>query len=185
MCLPHLAPCLGCPRDAEHVPEGDRNLEPGQVAGGLGAGRETPGDGTGGLVGWFHDGVIVAEGGPVGPRPGVRSLDALDRPIQCGRPRYTHAMKVSAAGRTGPRFVGAPASSPRSRAARHLVRWEEYNPSRRNNAPTPHDVLQASASRMIFRLYSTVNRRPRPTRARRHVARHLELLADCSAPISP
>src|SRR5438046_2195787 len=61
--------------------------------------------------------------------------------------------------RTGPRFFGAPASSPRSRAARHVVRWEEYNPSRRSNAPTAPGVLQASASRTIFRLYSTLNRR--------------------------
>src|SRR5207247_5305658 len=57
------------------------------------------------------------------------------------------------------RFFGAPASSPRSRAARHVVRCEEYNPSRRNNAPTAPGVLHASASRTIFRLYSTVNRR--------------------------
>src|SRR5439155_13687581 len=65
----------------------------------------------------------------------------------------------SATRRTGPRFFGAPASSPRSRAARHVVRCEEYNPSRRNNAPTAPGVLHASASRTIFRLYSTVNRR--------------------------
>jgi hypothetical protein len=32
-------------------------------------------------------------------------------------------------------------------------------PSRRSNAPTAPGVLQASASRTIFRLYSTVNRR--------------------------
>src|SRR6185436_4041446 len=61
--------------------------------------------------------------------------------------------------RAGPRFFGAPVSSPRSRAPRHVVRCEEYNPSRRNNAPTAPGVLQASASRTIFRLYSTVNRR--------------------------
>src|SRR5207244_8258090 len=42
---------------------------------------------------------------------------------------------------------------------RHVVRWEEYNPSRRSSAPIPPGVLQASASRTIFRLYSTVNRR--------------------------
>src|SRR4029450_2014695 len=61
--------------------------------------------------------------------------------------------------RAGPRFFGAPASSPRSRAARHVVRCEEYSPSRRSNAPTAPGVLQPSASRTIFRLYSTVNRR--------------------------
>lgn len=66
--LPHLAPRFGCPRKAEHVPEGHLHPEPGQVAGGLGVGRETPGDGTGCLVGWFHDGAIVAEGRPVGQR---------------------------------------------------------------------------------------------------------------------
>jgi hypothetical protein len=38
--LPDLAPGVRCLRDAEHVPEGHGDLEPGQVAGGLGAGRE-------------------------------------------------------------------------------------------------------------------------------------------------
>src|SRR5206468_10487062 len=61
--------------------------------------------------------------------------------------------------RAGPRFFGAPASSPRSRAARHVVRCEEYSASRRSNAPTAPGVLHPSASRTIFRLYSTVNRR--------------------------
>jgi hypothetical protein len=61
--------------------------------------------------------------------------------------------------RAGPRFFGAPANSPRSRAARHVVRCEEYSPSRRSNAPIAPGVLQAPASRTIFRLYSTVNRR--------------------------
>ena len=60
---------------------------------------------------------------------------------------------------TGPRFFAAPANSPRSRAARHAVRCEEYRPSRRSRAPTAPGVLQPSASRTIFRLYSTVNRR--------------------------
>src|SRR5207247_2356172 len=61
--------------------------------------------------------------------------------------------------RAGPRFLAAPASSPRSRAARHVVRWDEYSPSRRSNAPTAPGVLQPSAPLTIFRLYSTVNRR--------------------------
>src|SRR5438093_2261572 len=61
--------------------------------------------------------------------------------------------------RAGPRGFAAPASSPRSAAARNVVRCEEYSPSRRNNAPTAPGVLQPSASRTIFRLYSTVNRR--------------------------
>src|SRR2546426_5245471 len=61
--------------------------------------------------------------------------------------------------RAGPRFFAAPASSPRSRAARHVVRCEEYSPSRRSNAPTAPGVLHPSASRTILRLYSTVNRR--------------------------
>src|SRR5207245_3886727 len=46
-----------------------------------------------------------------------------------------------------------------SRAARHVVRWDEYSPSRRSNAPAAPGVLQPSASLTIFRLYSTVNRR--------------------------
>src|SRR5713226_3409599 len=58
---------------------------------------------------------------------------------------------------TGPRFFDAPARSPRSRAARHVVRCEEYNPSRRSSAPIAPGVLQPSASRTIFRLYSSVN----------------------------
>lgn len=81
--LPYLAPRLRRPRKAEHAPEGHLHLEPGQVAGGLGAERETPGDGTACLVGWFHDGAIVAEGRPVGQRPRLRSLDARGRQIQC------------------------------------------------------------------------------------------------------
>src|SRR5262249_22146351 len=60
---------------------------------------------------------------------------------------------------TGPRFFVAPPNSPRSRAARHVVKCEEYSPSRRSRAPTAPAVLQPSASRTIFRLYSTVNRR--------------------------
>src|SRR4029453_16208695 len=35
----------------------------------------------------------------------------------------------------------------------------ENTPPRRSNAPTAPGVLQASASRTIFRLYSTANRR--------------------------
>src|SRR3954470_22275874 len=61
----------------------------------------------------------------------------------------------------GPRFfVAAPgASSPRSRACRHVVRWDEYSPSRRSSAPISPGPLQASASFTIFLLYSTVNAR--------------------------
>src|SRR5260370_2392128 len=61
--------------------------------------------------------------------------------------------------RPGPRFFGAPASSPRSRAPHHVVRCEEYSPSRRSNAPIAPGVLQSSASPTIARLYSTANRR--------------------------
>ena len=60
----------------------------------------------------------------------------------------------------GPRFFGVrPASSPRSRCARQVVEYEEYNPSRRSRAPIAPGAVQASASRRIFRLYSAVNRR--------------------------
>src|SRR5207245_3318791 len=60
----------------------------------------------------------------------------------------------------GPRGFGAsPASSPRSRAARQVVRCEEYNPSRRSSAPSSPGFVQRSASRTIRRLYSAVNRR--------------------------
>src|SRR5439155_24416349 len=48
----------------------------------------------------------------------------------------------------GPRGFGAsPASSPRSRAARQVVRCEEYNPSRRSSAPSSPGFVQRSASR--------------------------------------
>src|SRR3989454_85273 len=63
--------------------------------------------------------------------------------------------------RAGPRFFGAPASSPRSRAARHVVRCEEYSPSRRSSAPISPGFVHRSASRTIRRLYSAVNRRRR------------------------
>ncbi len=57
-------------------------------------------------------------------------------------------------GGTGPRLftVVGPARSPRSRAARQVVRCDEYSPSRRNNAPTAPEVLHRSASWTIFRL---------------------------------
>src|SRR5258706_10007587 len=66
------------------------------------------------------------------------------------RPSASHSIRSS---------VPTSARSPRSRAARHAVRLEEYRPSRRSNAPTAPGVLQPSASRRIFPLYSTVNRR--------------------------
>src|SRR5215813_3353469 len=53
--LSDLAPRVKCPREAEHVPQGHRYLDPGLVAGGLRAGRETPVDGAGCLVDWFHE----------------------------------------------------------------------------------------------------------------------------------
>src|SRR5262249_30486180 len=59
----------------------------------------------------------------------------------------------------GPRFFASPTNSPRSRAARQVVRWDEYSPSRRSRAPTAPGLLHPSAARRIFRLYSCVNRR--------------------------
>src|SRR3954447_13291418 len=61
----------------------------------------------------------------------------------------------------GPRFfVAAPgASSPRSRARRQVVRWDENSPSRRSSAPISPRPLQDPASFTILRLYSTVNAR--------------------------
>jgi len=43
--------------------------------------------------------------------------------------------------------------------ARQFARCEEYNPSRRNSAPIAPGDVQRSASRMIRRLYSALNRR--------------------------
>src|SRR4030095_4169918 len=66
----------------------------------------------------------------------------------------------SGGGAFGPRFFGASASSsPRSRAARHVVRCEEYSPSRRSSAPIAPGVVHRSASRTMRRLYSAVKRR--------------------------
>src|SRR4030095_8793242 len=60
----------------------------------------------------------------------------------------------------GPRVFGArPSSSPRSRAARHAAMRDEYNPSRRNSAPSSPGFVHASASRRILRLYSALKRR--------------------------
>jgi len=58
-----------------------------------------------------------------------------------------------------PRFFGARApSSPSSRCLRHVVRCEEYRPSRLNKAPiAPGLPLQASASSRIFFLYCAEN----------------------------
>jgi len=87
--------------------------------------------------------------------------------------------------RTGPRFFGAPASSPRSRAARHVVRCEEYSPSRRSNAPTAPGVLQASASQTIPLV---LHREPPPRRLRHHFDRRpSEDLLQCAhrSPILP
>ena|GEM_PF-5916533 len=58
-----------------------------------------------------------------------------------------------------PRFFGArPSSFPFSRCFRHVVRWDEYRPSRLNRAPiAPCLPLQASASSMIFFLYRAEN----------------------------
>ena len=54
---------------------------------------------------------------------------------------------------TGPRFFTVlSARSPRSRAARQVVRCDEYSPSRRSSAPTAPEVLHRSASWTIFRL---------------------------------
>src|SRR6056297_516461 len=54
-----------------------------------------------------------------------------------------------------PLFFGArPLSWPFSRCLRHVVKWEEYNPSRLNNAPIVPVSFEASASSRILCLYS-------------------------------
>src|SRR2546425_8230212 len=91
------------------------------------------------------------------------STKASARSARCFHRAISRACAVivlsrgSTARGAGPRFFGAPANSPRSRAARHVVRCEEYSPSRRSSAPIAPGVLQPSASRTIFRLYSRVN----------------------------
>ena len=60
----------------------------------------------------------------------------------------------------GPRFFGERASRvPLSAWRCHVVRLDEYNPSRRRRAPICPGSLQNSASRSIRRLYSAVNLR--------------------------
>jgi len=57
-----------------------------------------------------------------------------------------------------PRFLGVKASnSPCSFWRRQVVRWDEYNPSRRSNPPMAPSSRQASAWATIERLYSAVN----------------------------
>src|SRR5882724_2018149 len=59
-----------------------------------------------------------------------------------------------------PRFFGvSPLSSPARRSARHLVRCDEYSPSRRNNSPIAPETPEASAASAcstILSLYSAV-----------------------------
>jgi integrase len=57
-----------------------------------------------------------------------------------------------------PRGRPSACSDPASRWRRHVTRCEEYRPSRRNNAPSCPDCVQASASRRISSLYSAVKR---------------------------
>src|SRR5262245_4951091 len=80
------------------------------------------------------------------------------RPVISASCRSSSAIRRSRAS-TGvglrPRFFGArAASSPRARARRHITKCDEYNPSRRNSAPTAPDVAHASASLRMRRLYS-------------------------------
>ena len=60
----------------------------------------------------------------------------------------------------GPRRLGvSPASVPSSRCCRHVLRCDEYRPSRRSRAPSWPGSVQRSASRRMRSLYSAVNRR--------------------------
>ena len=92
---------------------------------------------------------------------GLRALRALAPLARSRAPAPRSSCRADrAAIAFGPRFFGAsPSSSPRSRAARHVVRCEEYSPSRRSSAPIAPAVVQRSASRTIRRLYSAVKRR--------------------------
>src|SRR3954454_16121568 len=54
-----------------------------------------------------------------------------------------------------PRFLGVtPASWPSSRSRRHVVRCDEYKPSRRSTSPTPPSAPDASASSVSWRMRS-------------------------------
>ena len=65
--------------------------------------------------------------------------------------------------RCGPRcFPFSPANSPFSRCLRHVLKFDQYKPSRRKSAPISPGRLQRSASRNTFALYSPVNRRRSP-----------------------
>ena len=58
---------------------------------------------------------------------------------------------------TGPRRVAGPCNSPRRCAVRQNARCDEYNPSRRNNAPSSPGFVQASAAARICSLYAALN----------------------------
>ena len=60
----------------------------------------------------------------------------------------------------GPRFFGESASKlPFCACRRHVIKLEEYRPSRRNRAPRQPCSLHDSASRRIRLLYSALKRR--------------------------
>ena len=77
--------------------------------------------------------------------------------------RSNSAMRVSRTsfgGAFGPRFTDpVPANAPAAPCRRQVLRLDEYNPSRRNKAPTSPTFLHLSASLTIRRLYSPLNRR--------------------------
>src|SRR5882757_9988650 len=94
--------------------------------------------------------------------PSARSARAVSR-VTC---RSSSTILLSrGSGGTGlrPRVLGAsPANSPRSRACRQVVRWEEYSPSDRRSAPISPACVHASALRRISCLYLAVNCRRLP-----------------------
>ena len=101
---------------------------------------------------------------------GLGPLGALLPPADLSR--SSSAIRLSRGSttrRAGPRFFGAPASSPRSRAARHVVRCEEYSPSRRSSAPIAPGVLHAVG--LPDDLPLVLHREPPPRRLRHHLDR--------------
>jgi len=89
----------------------------------------------------------------------ARFLPARALPLQLGNPLVAGIGQPpgrSALRRRPGQLPAFPRRAPRRQVG-------GVQPSRRSNAPTPPDVLQPSASRTIFRLYSTLNRRRRPS----------------------
>src|SRR5207244_13110584 len=96
---------------------------------------------------------------PPAPTPPLSPYTTLFRSARSARLRHFPSSRSCSAiflsrgsGGTpfGPRGFGAsPSSSPRSRAARHVVRADQYSPSRRSSAPDRKSTRLNSSHQII------------------------------------